>query len=332
MWQGCPLPVSDSLHTDESSHDFIITNTQGIEKERSFTGQLLDIQFWDDQIGWTCGYGGVYKSKDGGKSWQKVKHEGGWYHVQLTGPREIWLLEGSHGKAWGRLWHSTNDGEIWEEILPGKLQGYGDLYCKGPVRFVLCNDFASHWSVDQGKSWKERTFFGSLKIAIPGDVKEKNGFVIYLLGTKRPTPYLLKSLDSGETWNEVLLPLINSYPYSLFFATSWKGWIGLDGGKILYTEDGGENWQVYQLPTNRPVTALWFDPLGRGYAAVQNGNYLMLAESLFMTEDGGKSWKLVLSGAKQINALFGLNYRNIWGAGFCPTLPAATDLIVISNH
>lgn len=332
VWQGCPLVFPSQEKTEGPSQGFIITNTQGTDDKVTYSGQLLDIQFWNEQIGWTCGYSGVYKTMDGGKTWQKMKNEGGWYHIQLTSPREIWLLEGQHGKAWARLWHSTNDGESWEEILPGKLQGYGALYCKGPVRFVLCNDFASHWSIDGGKNWKEQTFFGSLKMAIPGDVKERMGFTIYILGSKRPAPYLLKSINSGETWKEILLPPGLPYPYSLFFATSWKGWIGLDQGKIVATEDGGETWKLYQLPTTRAITALWFDQLGRGYAAVQNNNYLQLAESMFKTEDGGKSWKMVLSGAKQINALFGLSYKKVWGAGSCPGLPTATDLIVISNQ
>ncbi|WP_152606283.1 WD40/YVTN/BNR-like repeat-containing protein [Methylacidiphilum kamchatkense] len=312
--------------------DFIITNTQGIQEKAFSSGQLLDIFFWNSQIGWTCGYGGVYKTIDGGKTWEKMKGEGGWYHVQLTGPQEIWLLEGKHGMAWARLWHSTNDGINWEEILPDKLQGFGDLYCRGPVRFVLCNDFPSYWSIDGGKTWNEKTFFGSLKVSIPGDVKESTGFVIYILGAKKPSfsPYLLKSSDCGITWNEILLPPNLPNPHSLFFATSWKGWIGLAYGKILVTEDGGASWRLYQLPTQRAVKALWFDQLGRGYAAVENGNYLKLAESLFKTDNGGKSWKIVLSGAKQISSLFGLSTVRIWGAGFCPGIPS-TDLIFLSN-
>ncbi|WP_134440785.1 hypothetical protein [Methylacidiphilum caldifontis] len=335
FWQGHPvtpsLPILSSS-TGEILFDLVNTGGSGggfgLGKPHF---HLWDIDCWDEQICWSCGFGGVFKSVDGGYHWQTVKEPGGWYHIQLTAKEEIWLLEGFHGEAKGRLWHSTDNGQSWEEILPNQIKGFGGLICKGSVRFVLCNDYPSWISIDQGKTWQKiNKLFGSLQASIPGDVRLENGFMIYVLGHKQELPYLLQSKDGGKSWKEIKLPEGLPYPRSLFFATSWMGWIGFGQGKILATTDGGGSWQLFQLPTYKEITALWFDQEGRGFAAVENDNYLKLADALYRTDDGGRSWKLILSGAKQFNKLLGFELKRFWAVGFSPGIPQ-NDLIAILN-
>ncbi|WP_148205096.1 WD40/YVTN/BNR-like repeat-containing protein [Candidatus Methylacidiphilum infernorum] len=333
-WQGYPVAPSPFLSpSNPQVLPFDLTDTGGTGGGFGLGNphtHLWDIDCWDERICWSCGFGGVFKSVDGGYHWETIKSKGGWYHVQLTGKEEIWLLEGFHGEAKGRLWYSKDDGKSWEEILAGQVKGFGGLICKGPVRFVLCNDFPSLMSLDHGKTWQFlHSLFGSLQVSIPGDVKQEKGFTIYALGHKQQKPYLLQSKDSGRSWKEISLPEGLPYPRSLFFSSSWMGWIGFDQGKILATSDGAESWQLYALPTQKAVTALWFDEEGRGFAAVDNGNYAKLSEALFRTEDGGKSWKLALSGAKQFNRLLGLGLKRFWAVGFVPGTP--NDLVAILN-
>ncbi|QSR88585.1 hypothetical protein IT6_09505 [Methylacidiphilum caldifontis] len=335
FWQGHPAGQSPSSFSYPAYEIFFdLINTQGsgggfgLGKPHF---HLWDIDCWNEKICWCCGFGGVFKSVDGGYHWETIKEPGGWYHVQLTGPEEIWLLEGFHGEAKGRLWHSIDNGHSWEEVLSQQIKGFGQLICKGPVIFVLCNDYPSYISLDHGKTWQKiNNIFGSLQASIPGDIQLENGFIIYVLGHKKELPYLVQSKDGGQSWKEIKLPEGLPCPKTLFFATSWMGWIGFDKGKILVTNDGAESWKLCQLPTHKPITALWFDQEGRGFAAVENGNYLKLSDALYRTEDGGKSWKLVLSGAKQFNKLFGFDLKKCWAAGFSPGIPQ-NDLIGILN-
>jgi photosystem II stability/assembly factor-like uncharacterized protein len=123
------------------------------------------------------------------------------------------------------------------------------------------------------------------------------------------------------------------YRCQLFLATSHIGWIGMLQGVVLATEDGGTTWQRRDLPASQDVTALWFDQLGRGFAAVENGfvqeqGIPRNGAALYETGDGGRHWIRVLSGKKELNAIFGLGPGRVWAVGDVPGF-AKNDLVAI---
>lgn len=298
-------------------------------------GSLRDVFFWNAEVGWVCGSSGVFQTQDGGWTWIPKKPRPGWglnyYRLQMTGSREIWLLEGIHGQAKAWLWHSTDDGSSWAEVLPGKLLSATDLVCRGNLRMVLCGDFTSYWSLDQGKSWAPLPFLGGIRAAIPGDVRIETGFVVYVLcagsSGHRRVPQVFKSTDSGRSWRELAFFEKLPRPRTIFFSTSWQGWMGLEDGVLLATKDGGESWIKLPFPERRPIQALWCDSLGRGYVAVDNSDFRQLGAAVFATSDGGKTWQEVLSGAKNINGFFSLGPDFVCGVGNTPG-PIGSDLII----
>jgi hypothetical protein len=344
QWQGYVYPTIKEEGKEKVSQ-FFLTNTGG-------TGggfgrgdphyALLDVSFWDDKIGWTCGYGGVFRTEDGGLNWKRVKPPGGWYHIRMAGREEVWLLEGEHPGGWGKakLWHTVDNGATWEEVLPGKVAHYYDLYAKFNQVWVICDSFPSYHSKDGGKSWVENPWgnllFSAVSIAIPGDVPTKDGFVVYVLGSVREGNKerwkLIKSEDGGRSWREVALPQDLPGPYwwrcQMCFPTSEMGWIGFPEGKIIFTKDGGESWEFRDLPTNQLVTSLWFDQLGRGFASVENKDIYHLKDTLYETKDGGKSWRVVLGGDKTISAICALGPGYVWAVGDVPGF-VPNDIVAI---
>lgn len=320
---------------------------------------LSSIDFWNWRIGWACGGGGAFRTEDGGLSWTRMKPPGGWQHVRMTGPQEIWLLEQIwvDRKAVVRLWHSTDAGQGWQEALPGRLAGGACLYCRGNERWVFSGraDNVNFASSDGGTSWRRIDFqgllYGGTRLAIPADAltaadpPPNGGFVVYVFGhrTGPNRSPLVKSTDGGHTWKHVSLPAdfpAGSHPTAICFATSWKGWLGLAGGGLLFTPDGGRTWQRRNLPTDQTVTAIWMDQVGHGFAAVANGPSWGSAndpyvgafqDAVFETWDEGKTWTPVLSGQKQINAFCAIDADHVWGAGLSPT-NVPNDLIAIQKR
>lgn len=331
QWQGATcLRASASMSRPAR---FLLTDTGGTGGgfgRGDPHNHLFDVDFCNPQIGWACGFGGVFRTEDGGLTWQRVKPRGGWYHVQMIGPQEIWLLEGFHGQAKAHLWHTTDNGRTWTESLPGQIRGSSDLVCRGPVRWVVCGDYPSWYSNDSGKSWTQISIGGTLKIAVPGDVPsgDGQGYVAYVLGHRGPQPTLRKSADGSRTWSDVPLPGDLPPPRCIFFATSEMGWIGMNDGQVLFTRDGGRTWRPRNLPTNQRAVTMWFDSWGRGFASVENSDHYHPAEAVYETHDGGNTWAAVLGGNKQINGFCALGSGRLWAVGNTPTV-LPNDLVAI---
>ena len=281
---------------------------------------IFNVVFWDDQNGWAAGYGGVFATSDGGYTWQRRRPRGGWLGLGMTGPHEIWLL--GEGKDIPRaLWRSTDGGQTWAPALTNPALALQFLCCRGREIWASGQNRFFH-SADGGATWEEQRFGGLLsspfQVALPADRATPGGFVVYATGTGGQNEVrLVKSEDAGKTWAQLPLPADLSFPRSLDFVTSDSGWIGGDHGEILATADGGRTWDHRDLPTHRRVIALWFDQLGRGYAALRDDDFRRLTEpeALYQTADGGRSWTSPLH--NDVN-LFGFCDRGpdrVWGVG-----------------
>lgn len=342
QWQGTMQPWG--TNQTASVHPFLVTNTGGEEAFGNPNGDirdhLADADFWTEQLGWACGYGGVFKTVDGGLTWCRMKPRGGWYHIRMTGPNKIWLLEGFWGQGKANLWHTTDGGKTWNLVLQGKTQGWNDLFCRGEERWVLCGGYQSYFSHDGGATWSPIPFNGlmngALHLAIPGDVptNEKGGFVAYVLGNAGQSLQLVKSEDGGANWKSVPIPedfaSLSYWPSAMFFSDSMHGWIGSGEGELLYTANGGETWQREHLPTKQSVCAIWFDRLGRGYVSALNNDMNHPMVSVYMSLNHGETWIPTLEGHKQINAFCSLDGK-LWGVGNEPA-NVPEDLVIITNN
>jgi photosystem II stability/assembly factor-like uncharacterized protein len=338
QWQGT---IYARIQTDPAQRQqrFLVLDTGGsggLFGKGDLRKNLLDVFFWDQNHGWACGGAGVFKTGNGGLIWERVKPRsqppGRWRHIALTGLGEIWLLEGFHGQAQARLWHSRDNGQTWQEELVGELRGAADLRVHGNHLWVLAGDFPSYHSVDGGKSWQPLQFgdllSGTVQTAIP---VQWDGATIYVLGHRQKRPQLIKSSDGGNGWQALELPQPLPEPhwqYRVFFVTHRTGWLGLPGGQLLLTTDGGQHWVRRDLPTDQAVTALWFDRPEHGFVAVNNNDRENLRAALYETWDSGQSWVPVLGGQAHVNALFGLSSKHVWAVGNVPGF-AANDLVAI---
>ncbi|WP_044950353.1 WD40/YVTN/BNR-like repeat-containing protein [Chthonomonas calidirosea] len=303
---------------------------------------LSDVDFVNLNEGWACGYGGVFMTKDGGLSWEREEPRGDWIRIRVVAPGEVYLLEGHHPGGRGKvfLWHTKDGGKSWErvEALEGKLSGYWDMFFRGKEGWIISGWNPSFHTSDGGKTWKEVNFDNLIgqayKIAIPADVPSRNGYVLYVWGGAYKEgnwmARLLKSEDGGKTWK--VLPLPEEMPAQAFaamcFPTSRMGWIGLEGGKLLFTKDGGESWEWLKLPTERRVVALWIDQIGDGFASIDNSDVYHITDCLYETHDYGKTWQVVLSGYKQLNAIASIGPGYLWAVGYEPTL-VPDDIVAI---
>lgn len=87
---------------------------------------------------------------------------------------------------------------------------------------------------------------------------------------------------SQNTWSPIYRQT-NGDLVSVFFTSSEKGFIGGDGGYFAFTNDSGVSWTKMPLNTNDNVNEIYFRNDDNGY--------LLVGKRIFLTNDGGKSWR-----------------------------------------
>jgi len=115
----------------------------------------------------------------------------------------------------------------------------------------------------------------------------------------------------------------NQYPTSntllgVKFVTPNKGWIVGDKGTILYTTDGGENWEEQASGTGNALTSIAFIDEKTGWTAGNGG-------SILHTTDGGKTWKPQGNTKEGLHKIFFLNEKEGWVVGNSGTVLRTTD-------
>lgn len=356
LWQGRAGPPI-SAPSPTSAESWFITST-GKHKDMAWgaTGKNLnDVCFWDDKTGVAVGDLGVYKTEDSGFTWMplKVDPEGGWNAVRMAGLNEIWIAGDLGGRpGWGFMRHSVDGGATWRTVLDGQIQSvvricltpvdYSGGHPRGHVWVVSGYRPISFHSPDAGETWSPIDFqtkapFIAKDICFVGDIPLQRNYVGYAVGNLwgNLSSTVLKTSDAGKTWRALELPPASPPLSRIYFVTSEEGWVGGAGGFILHTADGGRTWERRDLPESTKgqyITALWFFRNGKGWAAFQQPfdgiGKLLFEHTLFSTSDGGLTWHPVLSGRKDVHALWSKGPGTCWTVGNTPG-NVASDLVCI---
>jgi photosystem II stability/assembly factor-like uncharacterized protein len=121
----------------------------------------------------------------------------------------------------------------------------------------------------------------------------------------------ISPLPLAGSWNGWIYQ--NPYPTSntllaVKFVTPKKGWVAGELGTILYTEDGGENWEVQESGTEEDLMGVSFINEKSGWSVGEWG-------AIIHTEDGGKTWSQQTDAKAILKSVFFINDKVGWVAG-----------------
>lgn len=164
---------------------------------------------------------------------------------------------------------------------------------------------AVYRTTDGGKTWKPLLTAAAANITQIQFVDWNNGWMLGEItrrDTDEPETIVLSTTNGGRSWQKKALPNI----LSIFFTDTLHGWAVGKNATILRTEDGGTEWKAYAdlekvigLPVessnyNFGFRDIYFLNPQQGWLI---GNFYGRAKShiggVFVTSDGGKSWKRV---------------------------------------
>jgi tetratricopeptide (TPR) repeat protein/photosystem II stability/assembly factor-like uncharacterized protein len=242
--------------------------------------------------------GGVYKSDDGGENWRLVEeylNTLAFHHQVVVAPWNSQIV--FHSSGYG-IQRSDDGGETWYQVVK-------DLNCLMDMGWFVVHPtepetlFASvfspdpnrtdcvpgiYKSTDGGATWNITSLQHVADLGWGPDfmIDNQNGQFMYAAGKDaNGNSKLYASQDGGETWKVVLDQQcvgigVNSENGTQVFCIDWYG-------KLLTSTTAGSNWRTLSLPGNPSDIGM------RVYAT--NNKVLVGTKGVFLSTDGGNSWK-----------------------------------------
>ena len=250
---------------------------------------------------------GVYRSRDGGATWDAVltvNDETGATDLVMdpTNPRILYAAMWEHGRRpWyiksggtaGGIFKSSDSGDHWEKLAGGLTQKIGkigiDVAASSPNRIYAIveaeldqgglwrsDDFGETWTLLNGDRvlWSRAWYYNHIK----ADPLDKN--VVYVLNA----PFM-KSIDGGVTFEKKSTPHGDHHDHWINPQNNRNMINGNDGGATV-TFDGGESWSsIMNQPTAQFYRAITDngEPY-RIYGGQQDNSTVSIASR---TYDGG---------------------------------------------
>jgi photosystem II stability/assembly factor-like uncharacterized protein len=246
----------------------------------AYRGKQDDISFVDDKTGWYGnGAGKLYRTTDGGNSWQEQLSKPGTF-VRTVG--FVDAQRGFMGNVGTDYYPGVTDTNPLYETRDGGVT-WSVVPQSGPLVKGLCAiDILKKQSIYQGVLQDRTIIHAAGRVGGPG--------------------FVMRSLDGGESWkvldlNQQVGPILD---IKFFDENNGLVFAGTDANVeksnalILQTRDGGATWKkVYQ--STRPYENTWkasFPTRKTGYVTVQSYDPDKSASKRVVakTTDGGNTW------------------------------------------
>ncbi len=264
---------------------------------------------------------GVFRSRDGGKSWQKVKFvsaDAGCVDLAMDPTnarilyatfwnirRQPWTFES--GGAGSGLWKSTDGGDTWTDLTASEGLPRGTLGIIGVsvsasnpqnvYSIVEAKDGGVFRSKDGGKTWtrtndeqavRQRAWYYSRIYADPVDEE-----TVYIVNVR-----FERSKDGGKSFESIRTPHGDNHdlwidpddPKRMIESNDGGANVSADGGATWSSEDNQPTAQIYRVSTDNDFP--W-----RALGAQQDNSALRIRErSAFGGEIGDKDWEETAGG------------------------------------
>lgn len=208
--------------------------------------QFFGVDFADENTGFLRAFTELYKTTDGGNTWQSVVIPG-----EGDNPRDIfvidehivWCSETSNAMhVDGILSKSVDGGNTWQVKLSSDSCEFRSVYFFNENLGWLCtNHNYYYYTTDGGETWSGS---GIMPLPVIRDllfVNENTGWMIGGGGSG----IVAKTTDGGATWEMQLnTPLVDYYFLEVEFVNEQIGYVGGHDRTLFMTENGGETWEV----------------------------------------------------------------------------------------
>lgn len=282
---------------------------------------IKSIDFINSRLGFASSYGGLFKSVDGGTTWQLIFTQPPGYSFITV--RFFDANKGYVFQELGSLYKTDNGGVNWTTAIGSTAGDINAIEFANSTTVYAAGDGGTVYrSADDGGSWQPfptgvhghtdicftnstTGFFvgwwGSIVRTTNGttlqpysptyiDIKPIS-FPTSTIGFAASWTQLFKTVNAGQSWAPLSLNLNNNLRFQfLHFFSKDTGIAFAHAPLILYkTYDGGQTWQTGTIP-------LLYKDYIRAFFFVGNTGYInvegVYGPNLLQTTDRGETWKV----------------------------------------
>lgn len=266
--------------------------------------ELTQVRFADASTGWLVSNspGSVYKTDDGGTSWQFVAVEQPrrftFYAVYPLDVQKALLLG-----TGGAIVVTQDGGTSWEQrgdaVTRQHLHGITAL---GDSAAWVFGDGTALRTTDAGQSWS-----GSDTISLPGFRYGQALSATRLIGAGSQGQVYVSD-DGGQSWQTQILSAKGQIE-QITFVDDQNGWLAGAHGTLARSSDGGATWIELDAGVTHDFNAVAAVSAQEAWAAGDNGY-------IFHTTDGGASWSEQTTPVNtHLQTVFFTDAMNGWAGG-----------------
>lgn len=275
------------------------------------------LYFVNSKIGFLGGFGKIYKTADGGFTWQQ-QNIGSW------GILSIRFHNDNLGFA------STEDSKILKTTNGGLTWTSSNILFRVFSFFFIDAD-TIYAAGEQGKIY--RTVDGGIKWTIVSPTSPFGGYLyrsIHFLNTNKGfvvgvSGQILTTSNAGATWQQHAVTHLEMT--SFCFPTKQVGY-ATDWWSVYKTTDAGQTWQPANLTlpnANSRITHSWFRNKDTGF--VVSSNPVMF----YKTYNGGQTWQAVYTLPSGYNYTRAMDFVNDTIGYLCMANSTATQVFKTTN-
>lgn len=276
------------------------------------------IHFPTNTTGYATTTNNVFKTNDGGNSWQPLNSlNTGLSYASYSQFEQAYFISADTGFVTSsypaKVYRTNNGGATFDTILPTQYSwdNITDIFFLNRLTGFMNITFTSAGSQgtivktkDGGKTWTK-----AWEAAYQGEMFTKIFYLNEAKGFAVRYDRLFMTTDSSKTWTQIYTTQNYNWLTSVWFVSATKGFLTGEQGKLYETSDGGQTWTSN---TNYIDTYTydfyWMKFFNDKVGYLYDGN-------IFKTYDGGKSWHI--NGKAPNGLLKPIQFRNDSAAVVC---------------
>ncbi|MCB9357888.1 MAG: T9SS type A sorting domain-containing protein [Calditrichaeota bacterium] len=226
------------------------SDTSWVELDSPTSLPLLDVRFWNADIGWIAGEQGILRTTNGGDSWQLTATSDDAEALYFVSATEGWACGND-----GMILHTTNGGQSWTPQNSGVADKLRDIwFADASTGWAVGRDGILIHTTNGGQTWSPQASPATDDLRGIHMLDAQNGWLVGSDGL------ILHTSNGGANWEiQLSVPIGNEDEFEGVFALDeTHAWAVGGQGRIYHLDNANGQWTQQTSGTNVALMDVFF--------------------------------------------------------------------------